>query len=197
MNWWTFFRWSRWLHGYLSAFAFLSLMFFSATGLVLNHQDWLDGLQPKDVMSVTTVDPAALAAATRLTDPGPALAKAVAAKASLLGAYKSAEIADGEALIRLEGTKGTSDIAVDLATGKAEIMLSRRPLLMTLDELHKGRDAGAAWKLGIDISAVLFLVLSVIGYLLFFSLRLRLKTSLLVTAASILLMVGAFYFLAT
>ncbi len=197
MNWGAFFRWSRWLHGYLSAFAFLSLMFFSATGLVLNHQDWLDRLQPKDVMSVTMVDPATLAAATRLTDPGPALAKAVAAKALLLGAYKSAEIADGEALIRLEGTKGTSDIAVDLATGKVEIMLSRRPLLMTLDELHKGRDAGAAWKLGIDISAVLFLVLSVIGYLLFFSLRLRLKTSLLVTAASILLMVGAFYFLAT
>jgi hypothetical protein len=197
MNWGAFFRWSRWLHGYLSAFAFLSLMFFSATGLVLNHQDWLDRLQPKDVMSVTMVDPATLAAATRLTDPGPALAKAVAAKALLLGAYKSAEIADGEALIRLEGTKGTSDIAVDLATGKAEIMLSRRPLLMTLDELHKGRDAGAAWKLGIDISAVLFLVLSVIGYLLFFSLRLRLKTSLLVTTASILLMVGAFYFLAT
>ena len=197
MNWGAFFRWSRWLHGYLSDFAFLSLMFFSATGLVLNHQDWLDRLQPKDVMSVTMVDPATLAAATRLTDPGPALAKAVAAKALLLGAYKSAEIADGEALIRLEGTKGTSDIAVDLATGKAEIMLSRRPLLMTLDELHKGRDAGAAWKLGIDISAVLFLVLSVIGYLLFFSLRLRLKTSLLVTTASILLMVGAFYFLAT
>ncbi len=197
MNWGAFFRWSRWLHGYLSAFAFLSLMFFSATGLVLNHQDWLDRLQPKDVMSVTMVDAAPLAAATRLTDPGPALAKAVAAKAPLLGAYKSAEIADGEALIRLEGTKGTSDIAVDLATGKVEIMLSRRPLLMTLDELHKGRDAGAAWKLGIDISAVLFLVLSVIGYLLFFSLRLRLKTSLLVTAASILLMVGAFYFLAT
>ena len=197
MNWGAFFRWSRWLHGYLSAFAFLSLMFFSATGLVLNHQDWLDRLQPKDVMSVTMVNPATLAAATRLTDPGPALAKAVAAKALLLGAYKSAEIADGEALIRLEGTKGTSDIAVDLATGKVEIMLSRRPLLMTLDELHKGRDAGAAWKLGIDISAVLFLVLSVIGYLLFFSLRLRLKTSLLVTTASILLMVGAFYFLAT
>ncbi|MEI6281669.1 MAG: PepSY-associated TM helix domain-containing protein [Alphaproteobacteria bacterium] len=197
MNWGAFFRWSRWLHGYLSAFAFLSLMFFSATGLMLNHQDWLDRLQPKDVMSVTMVNPATLAAATRLTDPGPALAKAVAAKALLLGAYKSAEIADGEALIRLEGTKGTSDIAVDLATGKAEIMLSRRPLLMTLDELHKGRDAGAAWKLGIDISAVLFLVLSVIGYLLFFSLRLRLKTSLLVTTASILLMVGAFYFLAT
>ena len=197
MNWGAFFRWSRWLHGYLSAFAFLSLMFFSATGLMLNHQDWLDRLQPKDVMSVTMVDPATLAAATRLTDPGPALAKAVAAKALLLGAYKSAEIADGEALIRLEGTKGTSDIAVDLATGKVEIMLSRRPLLMTLDELHKGRDAGAAWKLGIDISAVLFLVLSVIGYLLFFSLRLRLKTSLLVTTASILLMVGAFYFLAT
>ena len=32
-----FFRVCRWLHGYLSAFAFLSLMLFSATGLILNH----------------------------------------------------------------------------------------------------------------------------------------------------------------
>ena len=36
-----FYRQSRLWHGYLSAFAFIALIFFSVTGLLLNHPEWL------------------------------------------------------------------------------------------------------------------------------------------------------------
>jgi hypothetical protein len=42
----------------------------------------------------------------------------------------------------------------------------------------------------IDLSAWLVLALSLIGYVLFFSLRFRLKTSLMLTAVSLAVLVG-------
>ena len=35
-----FYRHARYVHGWLSAFAFIVLLFFSATGLLLNHPEW-------------------------------------------------------------------------------------------------------------------------------------------------------------
>ena len=39
------YRQCRAWHGYLSAFAFIALMFFSATGILLNHPDWIARVQ--------------------------------------------------------------------------------------------------------------------------------------------------------
>ena len=37
-----FYRHSRYVHGWLSAFAFLTLLYFSVTGLLLNHPEWFE-----------------------------------------------------------------------------------------------------------------------------------------------------------
>jgi hypothetical protein len=182
-----FFRVCRWLHGYLSAFAFLSLMFFSVTGLILNHPDWTRA-QPKETTVTTTVSPKLIAAAQTAPSPGLAMLKAVAATTPVVGKLKSSDVEGDQALIRLEGPKGSTDITLDLKTGKAETVVSRTNTLTLLNELHKGRDAGLAWKAFIDLSAVVFLLLSVVGYVLFFSLRFRLRSSLVVTAVSLVLM---------
>ena len=195
MGWGDFFRICRWLHGYLSAFAFLSLMFFSITGLILNHPEWTRSLRASEATSTVAVDTAALTAALAERDPGPALARAVSAKTPLVGRLKSTDVVGEEAFLRLEGTKGSTDVTIALKTGAAEVAVSRAPALTLLNELHKGRDAGAAWKGFIDVSAILFLVLSLIGYALFFSLRFRLRSSLAVTAASLVMMAALIWFM--
>ena len=191
------FRWCRWLHGYLSAFAFLSLMLFSVSGLVLNHPEWLRAGRTREHSTQITLSAEALAAAQRTADPGRALAKAVEAAAPIVGGFKDSQIEGGEALLRWDGAKGFSDAAVDLTTGKAGVKMLPASTLGLLNELHRGRRAGTAWKAFIDISAVLFLVLSVIGYVLFFSMRFRLRSSLVVTGVSLALMVGLIWFLTT
>src|SRR5690242_20539981 len=55
----SFYRQCRLWHGWLSAFAFLALMFFSATGLLLNHPEWF-GDNSALVESHAQFDPAAL-----------------------------------------------------------------------------------------------------------------------------------------
>jgi hypothetical protein len=188
------YRQARLWHGWLSALAFLALMFFSATGLLLNHPEWFKAdAQAKPVEATLTLSADDLARARAAADPGRVLAEAVGRKTKLLGGYQSGEVIDGEAQLRTEGVNGASDILVDMETGKAAISTERAQLVTTLNDLHRGKNAGPAWKLIIDASAVVVLTLSLIGYVLFFSLRFRLRTGLILTAISLAALLAVFF----
>jgi len=190
------FRQSRIWHGYLSAFAFIALIFFSITGLLLNHPAWFEGKEDTPSKDhVLTLAAADLARARAAADPGPILAKAVGAQVDLIGGYKSAEVLDDEVLLSFESVKGRSDVTVNLETGAAEAAVQRSDAVTVLNELHRGKNSGKAWGLVIDATAILVLVLSLIGYVLFFSLRFRLRTSLILTGVSLGALVTVFIFL--
>ena len=72
----------------------------------------------------------------------------------------------------------------------SRIALVNRQLAAIIQDLHRGKNSGLAWRWVIDLSAWLVLALSLIGYVLFFSLRFRLKTSLVLTAASLAVLIG-------
>jgi uncharacterized protein len=184
------FRLCRMLHAYLSAFAFIALFFFSATGILLNHPEWFENYQPEQKPIAFAMSPAELAAAKASKDPGRALAERAAAKAPLAGAYASADLAGPQALVRLEGPKGSTDLTIDLNTGAATAKVSRANLLAIVQDLHRGKNSGAPWRFVIDVTAYVVLALSVIGYVLFFSLRFRLRTSLIFTGVSLLILTG-------
>lgn len=188
----AFYRTSRMLHAYISAFAFLALMFFSVTGILLNHPTWLQGEPPAEQAVTAQIPAAAIAAALKAPDTPRALADAVTRRVKLRGAYKSGELLDGEAMLRLEGVSGATDVILNLETGLAEATIQPATATSIVNDLHKGTNAGAVWRLLIDVIAVLVLALSLIGYVLFFSLRFRLKTSLVLTAASLAVFLGAY-----
>jgi hypothetical protein len=184
------YRQSRLWHGYLSAFAFLALIFFAGTGLVLNHPEWTPSNERASQAVKLTLPPAELAAAKAAANPSRALAAAVGRHARLLGAYQSGEVTDGEAMLRLEGPRGATDVTVEMASGATEVSVQHARLVDTLDDLHRGKNAGQAWRLVIDLTAAAVLALSIIGYVLFFTLRFRLRTALILTAASLVALVG-------
>ena len=189
----AFYRLCRMLHAYLSAFAFLALIFFSVTGLLIDHPDWIPA--KTETERKLAVPASALAAAARAADPNAALASTVARLTPLIGAYRSGEAEDGMANLRFEGVKGDSTVAVDLQTGQAEVTVGRAGVLAVIGDLHRGKNASLAWRAVIDLSAILVLALSLIGYVLFFSLRFRLRTSLILTAASLAGLVGIYLWL--
>jgi len=191
-----FYRLCRMLHAYLSAFAFLALIFFCVTGVLLNHPEWFENYHPAERTAAVALPQAELAAAKAAKDRGRALATAIAARVPLKGAFSSSDIQDDMALIRLTGPKGSSDIELDLATGRGEAKITTADLTSVIQDLHRGKNSGAPWRWVIDISAYLLLALSLIGYVLFFTLRFRLKTSLILTAVSLALLVGVAVWLA-
>ena len=97
-------------------------------------------------------------------------------------------------MIRLDGVSGSTDATVDLNTGKAQVTIQKADPVTIVQDLHKGKNSGAAWKLLIDVSAVVILALSLVGYVLFFSLRFRLRMALILTGLSAAVLVGLFVF---
>jgi uncharacterized protein len=188
------YRHSRMLHAYLSAFAFLALIFFALTGLFLNHPDWFDNNKPATHDQTLTLPLKELTPALQPSTSLPALATIVARAAPVRGIYKSGEIVDGEAHIRMEGVTGKSDIIINLTSGVTEITQEKAGITTIIQDLHRGKNSGQVWQTLIDITAVMVLALSLIGYILFFSIRFRLATSLKLTAASLLLLGGIFWF---
>ena len=187
----AFYRLCRMLHAYLSAFAFLALIFFSATGLMIDHPEWLQG-RGKETEFKLTLPPAALAEARRAKDPNAALAAVVAKMTPLAGVYRSGEMEDTQVDLRFEGVKGSSTVLVDTQTGQADVTIERPTALTVIGDLHRGKNASLPWRMVIDASAIVVLALSIIGYVLFFSLRFRLRTSLILTGVSLLALLAIF-----
>ncbi len=191
-----FYRQCRIWHGYLSAFAFLALLFFSLTGISLNHPGWLK--RPPQAVVETTVrlTPAELAQVSG-DGAGAALARIVGQRVKLRGEYKDAEVAGPSVFVRMQGVGGNSDLQADLTSGEVRVAVEPADTLEVLDALHRGETAGAAWRLLIDIAGVVLIAMSLIGYVLFLSLRMRLATALVLTVLSAAGAIGVFLMLVT
>lgn len=187
-----FYRLCREWHGYFSALAFAALIFFSVTGILLNHPGLLGGEAPAPVETTFTLDAAQIAAVRRAAVPGEELARIADAQVELVGAYSDGELSGDDVFVRMLGVRGTSDVRGNLATGEVNVYVEREPALSAMNELHRGERAGAAWRLAIDVIAGLLIVTSLIGFVLFLSLRFRLWTSLALTGAGLIVMVGLF-----
>jgi len=187
-----FYRLMREWHGYLSAFSFLALLFFAATGIVLNHPDWLQGDSAPLKEATVKLAPAELARVAAAKAPGRALADAVGAKTRLVGGYREGEVSGDDLFVRLQSVRGSSDLRANLHTGEVAVTVERLSAAEVLNGLHRGEQAGAAWRLWIDILGGLLIILSILGYILFFSLRFRVRTALILTGLSLAAMVGLF-----
>lgn len=183
-----FYRHARYVHGWLSAFAFLVLVFFSATGLLLNHPDWFEPAKDETTETITLPD-SLLKTIKQKENPSDEILAYIRQQHDLVGRYKSSEVMDGEVMIHLESPAGSSDVWVMLDNGEAEITQKPASTVSLLNELHRGKNASVSWSWLIDISAILILLMSIAGYILFLSIKTRLVTHLTLTAVSIALLI--------
>ncbi len=187
----AFYRFCRMLHGYLSAVAFIALIFFAGTGLLLNHPEWFASDNARNERTIT-LPMRDINAARSASDAPRALAALVQNKIEVRGEYASGDIMAPEAMLRFEGVSGSSDVMIDLDTGRTEVSVQNATTVSMLHDLHRGKKAGQVWRGLIDIVAGVVLALSLIGYILFFSLRYRLGSSLTITAIGAIALIGIF-----
>lgn len=187
-------KYSRILHAYLSAFAFLILMFFAGSGLLLNHPEWFASKSmEEDSSEEAFLDVNELNRAADSGDEGLSLARLIQNELPLVGAFQSAELFPGEeAFLRYSGAKGNSDVVVDFVTGAVEYEVVKAGLVEIIHNLHRGKDSGAVWSGVIDVSAILVLALSMFGFLLMFFIKFRLAKSMFLFGSSAVAL-GAIY----
>ena len=183
-----FYRHSRYVHGWLSAFAFLTLLFFSVTGLLLNHPEWFEPAKTEQTTQLILPE-SILKSIKQQENPSDAILNYVRQQQNVVGRYQSSEVMDNEVMIRLESPAGATDIFVMADTGETEITQKSASTVSMLNDLHRGKNSGLGWSWLIDISAIIYIVLSLAGYILFLSIKTRLVTHLVLTAVSLAMII--------
>jgi hypothetical protein len=181
-----FYRQCRLWHGYLSAVAFAALLFFAATGIALNHPNWFATKQPRTVPVKLTLTSSQLQELRGVHAPAEMLTRMIGEQTTLYGEYQDGEAEMDQIFVRLRGARGSSDVRADLRDGSVVVVSERASAIGLLNALHRGEQAGAAWRIFIDIAAGVLIALSLVGYTIFLSMSARLRTALFITGLSVL-----------
>lgn len=198
----------RWLHIYLSMFGLAAVLFFSVTGITLNHPDWSFGQVERRREARGKVDlqwvghnPAASDAQPSPSEAEPAPARDVAKlevvehlrKAHMIrGALAEFRVDDTECTVSFKGPGYSADTFIDRDSGEYTLTELDHGLIALINDLHKGRDTGAVWSWVIDLSAGLMTIISLTGLVLLFYLKLRRIPGLVVALVGTIILVVVF-----
>ena len=157
-------------HWMSSAISLIGLVLFTITGITLNHAAEIEGKPVVAERSATL--PAALLPQVAPDDRPdakkplpPAIAK-WAGDTLALDATGVAEWSADEIYLAMPRPGGDGWIAIDRVSGAVTTETTDRGWISYLNDLHKGRNAGAAWQWFIDIFAAACLVFALTGLLL-------------------------------
>jgi hypothetical protein len=182
----------RWTHIYLSMFGLAALLFFSVTGITLNHPDWFYGraeksVQTHDRMNIRWLnrDSPGIVAGDG-ADPALRVDKLEVVEHlrkthGVRGALAEFRVDDRECMVTFKGPGYAADAFIDRSTGHYDLTETYHGFVALINDLHKGRDTGKAWSLVIDVSAALMTFVSLTGLVLLFYIKRR-RVSGLVTA---------------
>lgn len=161
---------SRWLHIYLSMVSFFILLFFAVTGLTLNHTEWFADQQVTKTfngnLNTSWVKGKDSATIAKLD-----IVEFVRKQHSIGGAVSEFTTDEYQCAISFSGPGYSADVFVNREDGSYEISETTTGLFGIINDLHKGRDSGKAWKLLIDISAILMTIVSLSGLVMLFFLK--------------------------
>ena len=159
----------RW-HWISAAMSLIGMILFAATGITLNHAGDIEG-RPQVTTRTATVPPDLLAAlpafsAEEKRPLPPALRDWVGAHFGISAGERPAEWSADEIYLPLPRPGGDAWLTIEREGGLATHEVTTRGWISFLNDLHKGRNTGAAWSWFIDIFAVACLVFCLTGLVL-------------------------------
>ncbi len=157
---------SRWLHIYLSMVSFAIVLFFSVTGLTLNHPSWFGGdkqviVKNKGQLNVKWVNSRDTNKIAKLE-----IVEFLRKTYQVKGLVSEVRIDDYEVSVSLKGPAYSCDAFINRETGSYEVSEVKMGIMAVMNDLHKGRDSGKGWGWVIDISAVFLILVSLSGLIL-------------------------------
>jgi hypothetical protein len=154
-------QWARTLHIMLSMVGLALIVFFAATGFLLNHEEWF-GLGERQTRSAKTEIPTEL-----LVEPDKlGIVEHLRAHNQVSGAVTAFNVEDDLLTITFKGPGRQCDVTLQRETGEVSLEFQWRGTLGRITELHRGVDAGPAWRLVVDATAVLLVFTAITGLIL-------------------------------
>ena len=143
--------------------SFAIVLFFSFTGLTLNHPSWFGGdkqviVKNKGSLNVKWVNTREVAKLE--------IVEFLRKTYQVKGAVSEIRIDDYEVSVSLKGPAYSCDVFINREDGSYEISEVKTGIIALMNDLHKGRDSGSGWAWIIDISAVFLILVSLSGLIL-------------------------------
>ena len=160
---------ARLIHVYVSMALLTLLLFFSVTGITLNHPEWFSSHQAQVVESELTIDTIAELALSdgQVTSEQQQVITSEIEQAFAVSLQNTKpELMSGELFYSIKQAGKSASIAVDLETGEAFFEQTHYGWWAVLNDLHKGRNTSNFWGWIIDLSSVLFIVFAITGFIL-------------------------------
>ena len=154
-------KWSRLVHIYLSMLGLLAIVFFSITGIMLNHEEWFGFAEPRIRKTEGTVPAALLTTPDKL-----GIVEKLRKDLGATGALDSFDVRDDELALVFKSPGRRTEATITRADGHAEVSIETHGFSGRFVELHRGTEAGPAWRLVIDATAILLLLSSFTGLVL-------------------------------
>ncbi|RYD40299.1 MAG: peptidase [Verrucomicrobiaceae bacterium] len=170
----------RWLHIYSSMFGLVAILFFSVTGLTLNHPSWTFGSVETEETNSGTIRKEWLGGA-EMEPLKLEIVEHLRKQHRVRGFVDEFASDDTECTITFKGPAYSADVFLNRENGAYEVIQRSAGLTALMNDLHKGRDSGKAWSLVIDISAILLIIVSLTGIGLLLYIRRRRRNGLLST----------------
>ena len=157
----SFLNYSRLIHVYVSMALLTLMVFFSVTGVTLNHPEWFaDNKAHVDELEFQL--PRSLLGAEHQGE----LIKYLHQQRWFTGKRFTLERDDYELFISDKGPGTHLAITIDLESAEVFVEKTNYGVWAKLNDLHKGRNSGALWRFIIDISAILMILFSMTGLVL-------------------------------
>ncbi|MEN9980939.1 MAG: hypothetical protein RL542_726 [Bacteroidota bacterium] len=168
---------SRWLHIYLSMISFIVVLFFSITGLTLNHADYFQKnivVQNKGLVKKNWVDSKDTLKIQKL-----AIVEYFRTKYQAKGVVADFRIYDNEISFSFKSPGYAADAFINRSDATYTLTETKQGFIGFMNDLHKGRDTGSTWLWVIDISSILMTIVSVTGLILLLFLKKKRLSGLL------------------
>ncbi|MEM8984094.1 MAG: PepSY-associated TM helix domain-containing protein [Pseudomonadota bacterium] len=177
-----FFTLARTVHLYSSTALFASLAFFCITGFTLSHGWYLDSSSSSDSGEIALPDALAAGLAPGAWDPDLDALQAFISERTALAIPENIQLDQSYGEITLSYSAPAMDAEVIASQDGLYIDTQRGSWLAVLNDLHKNRDAGTAWSILIDVTAIGMVLFALTGVVIVFQNRRRLSRSLWVIA---------------
>ena len=187
----------RWLHIYVSMLGFAVILFFSVTGITLNHpalfgvgdettREYAGTLEQRVLLG------ASIQNAVTSHNSGSGIDRLGVVESlrnahAVRGAVADFREDEEECAVSFRGPGYSADAIIDITTGKYDLTITQSGLVAVINDLHKGRDTGRAWSIVIDVSAALMAFSAITGLLLLLYLKKRRTAGFIVASVGALL----------
>lgn len=167
-------------HIYLTMFSLLLLIFFGATGFMLNHADWF-GLEEVRTRTVEGALPKGMVDAVDKL----AIVEKLRADYGAQGALDSFEVEDGQLRLIFKRPAQRMEALITRRDGHLQATTESHGLAAVLTDLHMGHGTGPAWRWVIDVTAILLMAAGLTGLTLWISLPRRRRVGLAALAVGL------------